>query len=210
MSTNQKSKSSPKHYPSKNVVESLKDIGSAVTDSVFKDVIRPEDILEQILARQRVRQNYSGEISPGEAVEMNDVLSGEREKQNKLKEGIRLERQLLEEEKRRVEEKSQQLKIQLHTLINEINYLASSTGKLSQEVQTAAFQAPVEPGVYHLIFFEKLLEFIKSLRKKVDEACVWLQSTNKRAEKKNFWAMYKKKGSSFLLSSDHYLQRSAG
>jgi len=61
-----------------------------------------------------------------------------------------------------------------------------------------------------LIFFEKIIEFIRNFRKNIDSASTWLQSSNKRAEKKNFWAMYKKKGSSFLLSGESYSQRSAG
>jgi hypothetical protein len=71
-------------------------------------------------------------------------------------------------------------------------------------------QAPIEPGVYHLIFFEKLLEFIKSFRKNIGQAKVWLQSSNKRAQKKNYWASYKKHGGKFLLAADHYVSRSAG
>jgi len=71
-------------------------------------------------------------------------------------------------------------------------------------------EAPAQPGVYHIVFFQKVLEFLTSFRKKIEEAATWLSATNKRAEKKNYWSMYKKKGSSFLLSPDHYLQRSAG
>ena len=71
-------------------------------------------------------------------------------------------------------------------------------------------QAPVEPGVYHVIFFEKLLEFVKSFRKKIEDAAVWLHATNSRAEKKNYWSRYKKHGGKFLLAADHYLTSSAG
>jgi nicotinamide mononucleotide adenylyltransferase len=54
------------------------------------------------------------------------------------------------------------------------------------------------------------MEILKSSRQKIDQASVWMGSANKRAEKKNYWSMFKKKGSSFLLSPDHYSQRSAG
>lgn len=88
--------------------------------------------------------------------------------------------------------------------------MAVSTQNLAEQTQIAVIQAPTKPGIYHIVFFQKILEFLQSFRKKVDLAATWLQSSNKRAEKKNYWAMYKKKGSSFLLSPDHYLQRSAG
>ena len=114
------------------------------------------------------------------------------------------------EEKRRVEEKGNELRLKLHALMQEIYNLAKTTQGLGEQVEVAAMQAPANPGVYHVIFFEKLLEFIKSFRKKIEDAGIWLQAANKRSEKKNYWAMYKKKGSSFLLAPDHYLQRSAG
>ena len=115
-----------------------------------------------------------------------------------------------EEEKRRIEEKSNELKLQLNAIMQEMAVLSQSTQELAKETQIAAMQAPVEPGVYHLIFFEKLLEFIRSFRKKTEEAKIWLQASNNRAQKKNFWARYKKHGGKFLLSPDHYLTRSSG
>ena len=73
-------------------------------------------------------------------------------------------------------------------------------------------QAPANPGVYHIVFFEKLLDFIKTFRRKIENADVWLQSSNKRAEKKNFWGTFtsKKGGTKFLLSQEHYVARSTG
>jgi hypothetical protein len=94
--------------------------------------------------------------------------------------------------------------------MQEVYELAKTTQGLGEQVEVATMQAPANPGVYHVIFFEKLLEFVKSFRKKIENASLWLHSSNKRAEKKNYWTMYKKKGSSFLLAPDHYLQRSAG
>src|SRR4030065_534669 len=66
-------------------------------------------------------------------------------------------------------------------------YSAETTQDLGQELQIASMQAPVEPGLYHVIFFEKLLEFLKSFRKKIEAGSIWLQATNKRAAKKIYW-----------------------
>jgi hypothetical protein len=121
-----------------------------------------------------------------------------------------LERNIAYEERQLGEQKMQELRIQLQAISQEIQKLAASTGNLATQTEIAMIEIPINPGVYHIIFFEKVLEFLQSFRKKIDQATVWLQSSNKRAEKKNYWAMYKKKGSSFLLSPDHYSQRSAG
>jgi hypothetical protein len=183
-----------------NVLESLKDIGTGASDEFFK----------QLLSTKPTSEKRSGSLSAGESISIPDVLSGRDEENRKLKAQITLERNLHSEEKRLTEEKIGKLRVQLQALISEISKLAVTTQDLAKETTIAVMQAPADPGVYHISFFENLLSFMQSFRKRIEEASLWLGATNKRAEKKNYWASYKKKGSSFLLAPDHYLQRSAG
>ena len=194
-----------------NALESLKDIGGSTVKSLREDLVEkvPQDFLDQVFGT-RVQRKFSGELTPGEAIEINEVFSGQYEEKQKIQKQLTLERSLRAEESIRMEKRTNELKIQLKVLMEEVVVLAEKTQDLGSEVQIAAMQAPVEPGVYHIIFFEKLLEFIKSFQKKVEEAAVWLHASNKRAEKKNYWARYKKHGGKFLLSGEHYLTRSAG
>ena len=182
-----------------NVLESLKDLGGGVS----------KDFLDQILNRESPKR-ASGDIYAGETLAFSDLLSGKHEETQKLKKQIAFERRLTEEERMVSSQKSNELKVQLQALMQEVSSLAKSTRNLGQEVETAAMQAPSQPGIYHLVFFEKIIEFVRNFRKKIDGASVWLSASNKRAEKKNFWVMYKKRGSSFLLSGESYSQRSAG
>lgn len=194
----------------RNVIESLKDIGSDFSGQ-GADFLKntSEDFFKELVGfRPSVKR--SGEMKPGESIEMASVISGKEQENKKLRAQIALERNLSADEKRISQEKIQTLRSQLQQMTVEIVKLAQSTGDLATQTEVAMVEVPVNPGVYHVIFFEKVLEFLRSFRKKIDEASVWLASTNKRAEKKNYWSTYKKKGSSFLLSPDHYLQRSAG
>jgi hypothetical protein len=100
--------------------------------------------------------------------------------------------------------------MQLKVLTDEVVLLAKSTQNLSREVSIAANQITAEPGIYHVFFFERIIEFIRSFRNKIEDTTLWMGSANKRAEKKNYWSKYKKHGGKFLLSADHYLSRSAG
>ena len=202
-----KPKKNAKNIRHQNVLESLKDIGEDAAGTLKKDVLRGQDLLDQILGSAH---SYSGEISAGESVEMSEVLTGQREENERLKKQVSNERKIREEEKILTEKKSNELRVQLQAIMKEVQSLADTTQGLADEVQVATLQAPVEPGIYHVIFFEKLLEFIKSFRAKVEDASVWLHATNKRAAKKNYWSKYKKHGGKFLLSADHYLSRSAG
>lgn len=208
MTGNKKVKSS---VVKRNVIESLKDIGSDFGNQ-GTDLLKgtSEDFFRELMGLDLPKPKRSGEMVPGESLQMSDVLSGREEENKKLRAQISLERNLSNDEKRLSQEKMQTLRVQLQSITVEIGKLAASTGNLATQTEIAMVEVPVNPGVYHVIFFEKVLKFLQSFRQKIDQASTWLGSTNKRAEKKNYWSMYKKKGSSFLLSPDHYLSRSAG
>lgn len=205
---NKKSSNKTKHQ---SVLESLKEVGKDTGNTFQKDLLKgaSRDMLRQILGEPRP-QKISGEIKPGESLEFSELREGtHKEKQNERRKA-RLQSQLQEEETRYVEKEKEKLKLRLYALQQEVAKLAESTQELGEKTKLAAMQSTVEPGVYDIAFFEKLFEFIKSFRKKVQNASIWLQAINKRADKKNYWAKYKKHGSKFLLSPDHYLTRSAG
>lgn len=195
-----------------NPLEALKDIGKNTAQEMRSEANKlSADFMQELLGIRTPSKNYSGEIMPGEPVDMAEVYSGRYEEQIKVKKQMAFERRLIQEERIQVEKKTNELKMQLNAVREEILILAQNTQDLAEETQVAAMQAPIEPGVYHVIFFEKLLEFIKSFRKKIEESAVWMHSLNIRARKKNVWGQnYKKKGASYLLSSEHYLSRSAG
>lgn len=194
-----------------NPLETLKDLSKATATQMRQEVSQlPSEIIDQLFG-PKPQKNFSGELVPGEAIEFKNVLSGKQERIEFQRKQISLERRLLEEERVRTEKKSNELKIQLKVLQEELIVLSYKTEGLAEETQIAVMQSTVEPGVYHIIFFEKLIEFVNSFRKKIEEASIWLHATNKRASKKNAWgAAYKKHGAKYLLSGEHYLSRSAG
>lgn len=194
-----------------NPLESLKDIGGSVRQSIQKDLIAnaPQDFVDQLFGIE-TPNNFSGEIGVGETVEIQSIIARVDNNKVDIRKRSLFERRIRENEKTRVERKTNELRIQLKVLMNEMSLLAESTQELAEETKIAVMQAPVEPGAYHLVFFEKIFEFIKSFRKKINEASVWLHYSNGRAQKKGYWASYKKHGAKFLLSGEHYISRSAG
>lgn len=204
------SKTKKKKIATQNVLENLRDIGNSTASSITKDVVNPKDIIDQIMGQQKTQKKVSGEINAGQSLEMKDIASGRAEEQRETKKQISYERHLRVEGEKKSMEKINSLRLQLKALTDEVAKLSQSSVVLDSELKVAKMQAPIEPGVYHIVFFEKLLEFIKSYRRKVDDANIWLHQTNSRAQKKNYWTSYKKHGSKFLLSGEHYLSRSAG
>ncbi len=196
----------------KNVLEAINEIGSQVIDTAKNESKAVSDeFFRQLLGQQKIdRQKKSGEVSMGKPLEMNKVLSGEQEKNKKLQEQIFFERRLHNEESQETNKKLNELRLRLQAIQEEANKIVASTVGLSQEIKTAVMQGATSVSEYQISFYEDIVKTMISFRKKIDNAVIWMQGQNKRGEKKNYWSQYKKKGASFLLSPDHYSQRSAG
>ncbi|MBU2214249.1 hypothetical protein KJ996_06480, partial [Patescibacteria group bacterium] len=181
--------------------------------SIKEDLLKgtSEEFIKQLFG-QKEEKKYSGEIIPGETLELNEVYTGQRQQNEKLRKQISFERKLSSEQKNQSDKQLNELRIQLHALMQEVGELAKVTQNIGQDIEVASMQVTANPGVYHIVFFEKLLEFIKTFRRKIENADVWLQASNKRVNRKDFWGTFtsKRGGTKFLLSSEHYVSRSAG
>jgi len=197
---NQKSKKN-KPVEVNNFFETLKEETKSTSDEFFR----------QLLGQQKViQEKRSGEVPMGQVLQMNEIMNGQQEKNNQLEEQIFFERRLFSEEKQQTTKKLDELRVRLHAIQAEATKLVTSTQNLTEEVKIAVMQGSSKASEYQINFYESIISMVASFRKKIDSAVVWLQGSNKRAEKKNFWSQYKKKGSSFLLSGESYTQRSAG
>ncbi len=193
-----------------NVLESLKDLSGGFADSLTQEAkALPTNFGKQLFGLRS--QPRSGEISPGESISMQEIASGEREQKEKAQAQVHLERRLRQEDKSLRASRENDLRLQLKAIMQEIQAIAKETPELAREIEIASIQAPASPGIYHIRFFEKILAFIKSFRKKISQANTWLRAANARVTKKNVWgARYAKHGAKYLLSGEHYLTRSAG
>lgn len=208
--TGQKGKK--KQLATKNVLETLTSLGSQTVDTIKNEVqATGDEIFQQLLGQQKILQEKrNGDLNEGRAVEIDDVISGREEQRRKYNEQIFFERRLFNQENESTSKKLQETRIRLQNLMTEANRMAASASTLAENVKTAVLQNPVAANEYQINFFEDIITLITSFRKKIDSAVTWIQSVSKRAEKKNYWNMYKKKGASFLLSGESYSQRSAG
>ena len=211
MIKNFKQKSNKKSSLTPNPLEALKDIGASTADQMKREVGQiSSDVIEQLIGINTKGGNFSGELVVGESIEINEVISKSKKLEGENNR-LFLQRNLIEEERRISDEKTNELKMRLKVIQEEMILIAQKTQDMAQETQIAAMQITVDPGLYHIIFFEKLLEFVQSFRKKISEAQTWLNQINKRTSKKNAWgANYKKHGAKYLLSGEHYIARSAG
>ena len=78
------------------------------------------------------------------------------------------------------------------------------------EVEKAVVQTSGKVGTYHLSFFAKLRSILKLFRQQVSESRLWLEETFTKKRKRNYWAMFKKHGTTFGLSQERALASQAG
>ena len=187
-----------------SILESLRGLSAGVGQTVAKDVAGK--VAADAFASLFGALPKQGELKPNQAVDMKPDRFAGRQERAPFPQFRRPEVQ--RPPMVHVEEAG--LKQQIEAIRAELKALAASVKSLNMEVQKAVIEAPVAPGVYHLNFFEKLRSFLQILRQQIDDSRTWLSMQNNRKQKKGYWGMYKKHGTTFGLSNERSLATSAG
>lgn len=102
------------------------------------------------------------------------------------------------------------IKEKLDAVRTELKKLAVSIKQLNSQIQQAIEDIPAHPGVYHVNFLERLRGVLMILREHIEDSGTWLTLCGNRKQKKKYWGMYKKHGTSFGLSSERNVSTQAG
>lgn len=198
-STNSGKKRTP-FYPNDSILESLRDLGSGVTQSVKKDVAGKVAHDTFTTLTTGGLPNY-GELSDHNAGGI------PKERHQELRQTtVRHE----STDEHRIKTEQARVQQQIEAVRNELKALSASLGQLNQEINRAIDQAPAEPGQYHLNFYDRLRSVISNLRQQVEDSRTWLHLTSGRKKQKNYWGMYKKHGTQFGLSSERTAATQSG
>lgn len=198
----------PKKLPANDsFLEALRDLGEGVVDSIANDVVGGtiQETLNQITGRK------SGELKPGQTLKLDQLPKTEEKPESQTKQFTQEFLDIRRQEKIIWRKQEEDTRLQIAAILEELKRLASATKNLAKEVDIAAKQVPVEPGSYHLSFFEKLRQTLILLRKRVEDSITWLTAFNQRAKKRNYyWAQVRKSGTKFMLSQERYMATQVG
>lgn len=150
---------------------------------------------------------FKGDLAPNESFSLSDLKSAEAKGERKA------ENRMGQEMRQNIMRQEQQVKMQIVSIQEEIKKMAKSMGDFAKEIQVAAMQAPVNPGIYHQNFFASLRTFISNMRLRIQESRNWLAASNARASKKGksaYWTQAQKSGTKYTLSSERYMVTSTG
>jgi hypothetical protein len=179
-----------------SVLESLRTLGSGVGKTVAKDVTGR--VASDALASLLGQDSNQGEVRPDRSIDF------QKER------GAWGRRPEMQTRAPYVEQTELHLKEQIEAVRSELKALASSIKSLNTDIQRSIAETPVDPGVYHKNFFERLRSILMTLREQVDDSRTWLSLSNTRKQKRGYWGMYKKHGTTFGLSNERTLATQAG
>ena len=189
-------------YVSDSIIESLRQVGGDVGRTLVKDIAQqvPVDAVTSILG---THPQDSGELKINQEIFFHppDRASERPTMPNARPEVIsRPQIQLVEKG----------LKESIEAVRIELKAISASMKSLNADIAKAVNEVPVNPGVYHLNFFERLKSVLAIIRTQIDDSRSWLLMWGQRKAKRGYWNMFKKHGTKFGLSSERTAATSAG
>lgn len=179
-----------------SVLESLRTLGSGVGKTVAKDVAA--GVASDALAALLGQSPNQGEVRPNRSVDFQKEQDGW---------GRRPE---VQARSPYVAPEELHIKEQIEAVRSELKALAASIKNLNTEIQRTITEVPVDPGIYHKNFFERMRSILVVLREQVDDSRSWLNLYSNRKQKCGYWGMYKKHGTTFGLSNERTIATQAG
>lgn len=181
-----------------NFLEAFKDIGSSTVKSFAKDVVGG---VGKSAVNVLTKGQTQSEQKPQESFNFEEYLNQQerviKQRERQRFESIRREEQVI------FSREQQQVKVQIESIQVQIQQMAKEQVGLMAEIDQAASQAIVNPGIYHQNFFERLAHLIKLARKKISESRSWLALHNHRSKsRQGYWQGVKNSGTSFMLSGE--------
>jgi|SRR3989344_1499425 len=216
---NKKTQPKNKQSINKNTLESLVNIGGGVMGSFAQDVVKDSftGFFDQILKggseEQKNKQDAKGDLVEGQELELSTTSSKSLEKPSRpdIEPGIDYRREILHAEKKVQQENTQELSVKIQEIIIELKQLMNVSQELKVEFkEIASEQKIVNPGKYHVSFFEWVLLLVRQARMKVEDSSAWLGAFKSKKAKKQYWSMFKKHGTTFGLSNERVVSTQTG
>lgn len=182
--------------PAEVVKDTVVSVAKTTTDEIGQIGSKA---MEQILGTGQ--KTVSGEIKLGQTVEM----KANDEEMQVVATPNRIEtRELYNREEIKT---NQEIQMLLKNLKEEVIRLQETSDSMAKEATVVTIKGVVSPGKYHINFLKWLITSIRDLRKKVGESRTWLNTFMAKKNKKNFWDMSSKHGSSFSQSFERTSDR---
>lgn len=182
-----------------NFIEALKSIGSQSTSSFGKDVVGG------------VAKNFVQDLT-GSRTQAFENRENSQDIETRIKqEALALQRHKEITETKVFDRKQEEAKAKIEAIKEQLQLLIKELAGMDKELEKAIEEEIVNPGTYHVNYFEKIRKFLIDLRKRVADSANWLEMSNQRkAAQQGYWGQVRKSGTKFMLSQERTLATQAG
>lgn len=209
-----------KQFVDQNPVENWKDVPAGVAQSLVNDVGKAgvSDLWNQLLGagdyEKQPSLQQTGELHEGKELSLQTIAKKQEAKVPQIPDielGLDYRRNVLYGERKIAQENTQVIQVKIQEIVVELKRLTATSKILQAEFKEITVEQRIEePGKYHLSFFEWMLSVVRSARLKVEDAGSWLAATYAKKAKRNYWAMFKKHGTTFGLSGERVVATQTG
>jgi hypothetical protein len=176
-----------------------------LVDEMGKGLIT--DLWAQMLGTEDAHQKSakSGELKPGEELNL------KKEAIRRIEPAIDYARELMQSEKSASIRIQNENKNKIQQIMIELKSIAKTSKQLEVEFKDVAVESmPVNPGKFHLNFFEWVLSQLRRARMRIEDSAHWTNAMKSKKSQKQYWALFKKHGTSFGLSSERVVSTQTG
>lgn len=203
------SKKTQKTHNYVDQIEALRDLGSDLKKTAKDQAVDGmiSDLWKQMLGENtKGEQPSKGDLKQGEFITLGKKNSQEQEKAERkpaIMPGIDYQREILYGEQMTSRREHQETQAKMQEIIIELQRLTKSSQELEIEFKDVTVnEMPVNPGKYHLNFFEWMLSVVRNARMKVENSASWLSVFSSKKARKDYWSMAKSHGTSFTLNGE--------
>src|SRR3989338_9764274 len=204
-----------------NSIETFRNLTRTVGDSFVKDLVKEGglDAKDQVLktshTEQKIHPELSGDLVEGKELVLKEHIENEEKNEFFGIEGGEIGTTYLREmrhgESTTQLEFNKETKRTLEEIQIELQQLIESTDELQIQFREVTVQQQVvKPGRYHVNFFQWLKSVIIIARMKIEDSGAWLSAFQSKKNKRQYWAMFKKNGTTFGLSNERVVATQTG
>lgn len=194
-----------------DLIEAKRNITQGISDSLTNDLAKGSinDVLKQIGVSEFLGTQSQGEMREGEEI---DLKKQEKKEQVKhVEPAYNYAERIIHGEKRIHAEDGREIAVKIEEIMIELKKIVESSKELQVEFrQVTIEQAPQKPGKYHLNFVEWLLQNVQQIRLRIEDSSAWLAMFKSKKDKRQYWNMFKKHGTSFGLSNERNVATQVG
>lgn len=129
----------------------------------------------------------------------------------RIEAAIDYHRDIVRSSERISKQEIQSLNSQVQQIKMELQSLVSSSKELQLQFSSVTVEQTTNNiGTYHQNFFDWMINMIREARKKVEDSSMWMKAQKGKGNKKGYWNMFKKHGTSFAMSNERGVATQVG